>query len=107
MDRKVTFENSTYARNWPLKMAWRDSRKSRNRLILFIASISFGIAALVGIISFRENLLEEIDEQAKELLGADFSVSDRQPIPDSIYYSFKWLSSDESSEVYFASSRVR
>lgn len=103
MDRKVTFENSTYARNWPLKMAWRDSRKSRNRLILFIASISFGIAALVGIISFRENLLEEIDEQAKELLGADFSVSDRQPIPDSIYYSFKWLSSDESSEVYFAS----
>jgi putative ABC transport system permease protein len=103
MDRKVTVERQSYAKSWPLKMAWRDSRKSRNRLILFIASISFGIAALVGIVSFRENLLAEIDEQAKELLGADFSVSDRQPIPDSIYYSFKWLSNDESSEVYFAS----
>jgi putative ABC transport system permease protein len=103
MDKQVVFKGSTYARSWPLKMAWRDSRKSRNKLILFIASISFGIAALVGIISFRENLLSEIDNQAKELLGADFSVSDRQPIPDSIYYSFKWLSDDESFEVTFAS----
>jgi putative ABC transport system permease protein len=103
MDRKVTFSGGNYARIWPLKMAWRDSRKSRNKLILFIASISFGIAALVGIVSFRENLLAEIDDQAKELLGADFSVSDRHPIPDSIYYSFKWLSNDESFETYFAS----
>ena len=103
MDRKVSVKAISYNHWWPLKMAWRDSRKSRNRLILFIASISFGIAALVGIISFRENLLAEIDNQAKELLGADFSVRDRQPIPDSIHYSFKWLSNDESSEVYFAS----
>jgi putative ABC transport system permease protein len=103
MDKKVAFEGKGYSLTWPLKMAWRDSRKSRDKLILFIASISFGIAALVGIISFRENLLSEIDNQAKELLGADFSVQDRQPIPDSIYYSFKWLSNDESSEVYFAS----
>ncbi|MFZ9044515.1 MAG: ABC transporter permease [Cyclobacteriaceae bacterium] len=103
MSIKITLERQSYARSWPLKMAWRDSRKSRNRLILFIASISLGIAALVGIVSFRENLLDEIDEQAKELLGADFSVSDRQPIPDSIHYSFKWLSNEESSEVYFAS----
>ena len=88
MDKKVTVDKQSYAKIWPLKMAWRDSRKSRSRLILFIASISFGIAALVGIVSFRENLLDEIDEQAKELLGADFSVSDRQPIPDSIYYRF-------------------
>ena len=102
-DRKVSFQERKYDLFWPLKMAWRDSRKSRGKLLLFIASISFGIAALVGITSFRENLLNEIDDQAKELLGADFSVRGSQPIPDSIHYSFKWLSRDESSEVYFAS----
>ena len=55
-------------------MAWRDSRKSRGKLLLFIASISLGIGALVGITSFRENLIAEIDGQAKNLLGADVSV---------------------------------
>ncbi|MFT7275253.1 MAG: putative ABC transport system permease protein [Cyclobacteriaceae bacterium] len=103
MDKKITISSPKYSAIWPIKMAIRDSRKSRKKLFLFIASISFGIAALVGITSFRENLLAEIDDQAKELLGADFSVSSNQPIADSIYYAFKWLSQDESSEVSFAS----
>jgi putative ABC transport system permease protein len=102
-DKRITFTAGKYDAWWPIKMAWRDSRKSRGKLLLFIASISFGIAALVGITSFRENLLSEIDDQAKELLGADFSVRGNQPLPDSIFYSFRWLSKEESSEVYFAS----
>ncbi len=72
-------------------------------MILFIASISLGIAALVGITSFRENLLDEIDDQAKTLLGADFSVRGNKPLPDSLFYKFKWLSSAESEETYFSS----
>lgn len=84
-------------------MAWRDSRRSRGKLILFIASISLGIAALVGITSFRENLMEEIGEQSKELLGADLSVRGSQPLPDSLFYKFRWLSESESRETYFAS----
>jgi len=42
--------------SWLLNMAWRDSRKNRGRLILFISSIIIGIAALVAINSFSENL---------------------------------------------------
>ena len=84
-------------------MAWRDSRKSRAKLILFIASISLGIAALVGITSFRENLLDEIDNQAKSLLGADFSVRGNKELPDSLFNKFRWLSTSESEEIYFAS----
>jgi putative ABC transport system permease protein len=34
---------------WLLQMAWRDSRRSRSRLFLFISSIILGIAALVAI----------------------------------------------------------
>ena len=52
-------------------MAWRDSRKSRQRLLLFISSIVLGIAALVAINSFSYNLEKSIAGQAKELLVAD------------------------------------
>ena len=92
-----------YDRSWPWKMAWRDSRKSRGKLFLFIASISLGIGALVGITSFRENLIAEIDGQAKNLLGADVSVRGKAELPDSLFFQISRLSKDESSEVYFAS----
>jgi putative ABC transport system permease protein len=55
-------------------MAWRDSRKSKSRLFLFISSIILGIAALVAINSFGENLKADINGQAKELLGADVEL---------------------------------
>jgi putative ABC transport system permease protein len=96
-------KNNTYGLWWPWKMAWRDSRKSRGKLILFIASISLGIGALVGITSFRENLMREVDIQAKNLLGADLSVDGKSPLPDSLFHEFAKLSNAESREVSFAS----
>ena len=60
-----------------LKMAWRDSRVSRKRLLLFSLSVVLGIAALVAIGSFTVNLKQAIDDQAKGLLGADLVVTSR------------------------------
>ncbi len=45
---------------WILLMAWRDSRKNRSRLFLFISSIILGIAALVAMNSFNVNLKKDI-----------------------------------------------
>src|SRR5437016_9051625 len=56
------------------KMAWRDSRSSRRRLLLFSTSITLGIAALVGIGSFRHSLGRAVDDQARTLIGADLIV---------------------------------
>lgn len=84
-------------------MAWRDSRKSKGKLFLFILAISLGIAALVGITSFRENLLKEIDEQAKTLIGADVEVRGSKPLPDSLFHAFFELAPEVSRETYFAS----
>ncbi|WP_266364109.1 ABC transporter permease [Tellurirhabdus rosea] len=68
--------------SWLFRMAWRDSRRSRPRLLLFMSSIVLGIAALVAINSFGDNLARTIDEQAQELLGADLVLSSgRQPSP--------------------------
>jgi putative ABC transport system permease protein len=41
---------------WIFKMAWRDSRSSRQKLFLYLAAIIVGVAAQVAISSFRENL---------------------------------------------------
>jgi putative ABC transport system permease protein len=59
---------------WVWSMAWKDARNNFSRLFLFISSIVIGIAALVAISSFNNNLQEDIDGQAKELLGADYVV---------------------------------
>lgn len=67
-----------------LKMAWRDSRRNRARLLLFISAITVGIAALTAVRSFSVNLMADIDREAKTLLGADLLVDANQPAPDSI-----------------------
>lgn len=59
---------------WIVKMAWRDSRRNRSRLFLFISSIILGIASLVAIKSFNESLSQNIEEQAAQMLGADLEL---------------------------------
>src|SRR5438045_4904688 len=61
------------------KMAWRDSRSSRRRLLLFSISITLGIAALVSIGSFRHSLAQAIDDQARSLIGADLVIDSTRP----------------------------
>ncbi|MBK6997003.1 MAG: FtsX-like permease family protein [Lewinellaceae bacterium] len=65
-------------------MAWRDSRRNRARLVLFISAITVGIAALTAVRSFSVNLMADIDREAKTLLGADLLLDANQPAPDSI-----------------------
>ncbi|MGN7203914.1 ABC transporter permease [Pedobacter sp. SAFR-022] len=67
-------ENNTINFPWLLKMAWRDSRKNKARLFLFISSMVLGIAALVAIYAIGDNLTQDIDRQAATLIGADLDV---------------------------------
>lgn len=59
-------------------MAWRDSRRNRGKLLLFASSIVLGIAALVAIDAFSENLQKSINNEAKGLIGADLALGTRQ-----------------------------
>ncbi|MGY3794634.1 ABC transporter permease [Aquimarina sp. 433] len=63
---------------WLFKMAWRDGRASISRLLLFMASIILGIAAVVSIQLFSTNLKQNIQGQSKSLLGADYIIDSRQ-----------------------------
>ncbi|MGB8190940.1 MAG: FtsX-like permease family protein, partial [Chitinophagaceae bacterium] len=64
---------------WTFLMAWRDSRRNRSRLLLFVSSIILGIAALVAIYSLGDVLRKEIDAQAATLLGADLEFGGNKP----------------------------
>ncbi|MGN5953087.1 ABC transporter permease [Sphingobacterium lactis] len=91
---------------WIFLMAWRDSRKNRGRLFLFISSIILGIASLVAMNSFNENLKKDIDQQAAQLIGADLEIESRkQPSEEAMKFidSLKLLSEDFAKEERFMS----
>ena len=88
---------------WLFQMAWRDSRRSRQRLLLFMSAIVLGIAALVAINSFGDNLARSINDQARELLGADLTLSWNRPPSRSTQQLMKTIGRDRAYEVSFAS----
>lgn len=85
---------------WSILMARRDLRRTGTRLILFVSAIVTGIAALVAVTSFGDNLSKGIDSQAKELLGADLSLRKRQAIE---FPDMEKLADQHAVEVNFAS----
>lgn len=89
--------------SWLFKMAWRDSRKNRSRLLLFISSIVLGIAALVAVYSFKDNLQHDIDAQAKELTGADLVLDSRKGVSKAMQKMLDTLGDERSQEKTFAS----
>ncbi len=88
---------------WLLQMAWRDSRKNRSRLFLFISSIVLGIASLVAIYSFGFNLRHDIDNQAAELVGADMVISGNKPVSPQVKTLIDSLGDRKSSQRSFVS----
>jgi putative ABC transport system permease protein len=60
-------------------LAWRESRFARKRLFLFLSAISLGVAALVAVQGFAANMQGEVRNQARTMLGADASLSSREP----------------------------
>lgn len=56
-------------------VAWRESRTARRRLLLYMSSITFGVAALVAIDSFAANVTRSVHDQSRALLGGDLALS--------------------------------
>lgn len=81
-----------------IRTALRDSRKDIGKLIMFMASIVLGIAALVAINSFNYNLVDDIDKQAATLIGADIVISDNRPIPEELQIIADSLPGERASQ---------
>ncbi len=63
-------------------LAWRESRTARRRLLLYMSSISLGVAALVAIDSFASNVQGSIREQSRNLMGGDVAFTMNQKFPE-------------------------
>lgn len=98
-------ENSIHTAgfSWLWKMAWRDARASFGKLGLFMASIVLGIAAVVSIHSFGENLKDNIALQSKSLMGADYIIDSDQPITEKVSHIIDSLGGADASETSFSS----
>jgi putative ABC transport system permease protein len=86
-----------------LSMAWRDSRASRRRLLLYSLSVVLGIAALVSIGSFSANVRQAIDQEAKGLLGADLFVTAPVPLSPPVMDYIGKLGGERAREQTFSS----
>lgn len=89
--------------NWLLKMAWRDGKASSKKLILFMASIVLGIAAVVSIQSFGETLKDNIALQSKSLMGADFKIDSNNPPNEEVLSIMDSLGGFDGREINFPS----
>lgn len=84
-------------------MAWRDSRRSRAKLLLFSTSIVLGIAAMVAIGSFGRNLEQAAEAQTKALLGADLMVQSRDELTAEQKTFLDTIGGVSSEQVLFSS----
>ncbi|NNK73470.1 MAG: FtsX-like permease family protein, partial [Flavobacteriaceae bacterium] len=84
-------------------MAWRDGKASSARLLLFMASIILGIAAVVSIQLFSDNLKENIQRQSKSLMGADFLIDTNDLPTERVLSIIDSLGGADASEVTFSS----
>ncbi len=83
-------------------MAWRDSRASRRRLLLYSLSVVLGIAALVSIGSFSANVRQAITAEAKGLLGADLFVTSPAPLTAPVLDYLRALGGEVAREQTFS-----
>lgn len=88
---------------WLFKMAWRDGKASTKKLTLFMASIVLGIAAVVAIQSFGDNLKSNIALQSKSLMGADFKIDSSKPANETVLEIIDSLGGANAREISFSS----
>ena len=88
-----------------LLMAAREGRAALARLLLLLAAVAVGVAALVAINSFTDNLLDSVRAQARALLGADLALSSGatlSPKAESLLMEVKNAGSPDASGVRVA-----
>jgi putative ABC transport system permease protein len=86
-----------------LRMAWRQTRFMRGKLLLLALTISLGVASLVACGSFSAKLRLALESQALELLGGDLLLrASRAPTPE-LEALLADLPGQRTTSVHFAS----
>ncbi|MEO8473663.1 MAG: FtsX-like permease family protein [Chryseolinea sp.] len=106
---------SIFRDRWVWLMALRDARQNFSRLLLFTASLITGIAAVVALDSFSHTMENDINRNAKELIGADFVINgdkdirkpEIQTVVDSLKLESAWEVNMASMVVFLHNKQSR
>ena len=63
-----------------LRMAWRETRGAWRHFAYFLACITLGVGALVGVGSFADSLERTVGRSAKSLMAGDVEIRGTQPL---------------------------
>lgn len=94
---------SIFRDRWVWLMAWRDARHNFSRLFLFMTSLITGIAAVVSLDSLNHTLQNDINRNAKELLGADLVINSDKKFNKELLTLFSYSNLEQASEADMAS----
>jgi putative ABC transport system permease protein len=101
---KLKRESKTiFQDRWVWVMAWRDARHNFSRLFLFMTSLITGIAAVVSLDSLNHTLQNDINRNAKELLGADLVINSDKKFNKELVAVFDSTKLAQASEADMAS----
>lgn len=67
-----------------LRLAFREGRHGLRRVGVYMASITLGVAALVSIHSFRDDVARSVRTEASSLMGANARLASSRAFPDSV-----------------------
>lgn len=94
---------SVFRDRWVWRMAWRDARHNFGRLALFVASLVTGIAAVVALDSLNHTLQNDVDRNAKELIGADLVINGNKKFEPEVQAAIDSTRLPQADEVDMAS----
>jgi putative ABC transport system permease protein len=77
-----------------VRLALRELRHGLRRVGIYMASITLGVAALVSIHSFRDDVARSVREEADVLMGANARLEDDAPYPPDVLAVLDSLSSE-------------
>ncbi len=85
------------------RLAFRDARPQWKSLLLYTSAVIAGVAALVAILSFRSDVLLTVEDQSRELLGADLEFRSTEPFPEPVSAFIDSIGGSQASSVEFNS----
>jgi len=67
-----------------IRLAIRESRRSRGRIFLFMACIAVGVAAVVIVAGLSRSVEQGVRTEGRRLMAADLAVEGRRPLPTAL-----------------------
>jgi len=81
-----------------LRWMARESRGARGRMAYFAICLAVGVAAVVGTAALAASVENSFRSRSREILGADFTVDARRPLPDALDAAIAALPGAERSD---------